>query len=258
MNFKKTCLCFNPAISFCLLFCCSLPAAFAEQPGPISTERPSFSASPLTLPAGYWQVETGYQYTRDDETVSFKEHSLPNMLVRFGVHKNLELQLGGLTYKWQQIDGARENGFQDASLGIKWQVNDSDSVVPVGLYGAVSLPVGSSDFSNDSYDPTLGLFWSHSGALNLFGNLILKHADDLFTFDNGVGISFSLPNNMGSYVEYVGSFYEDDQADSTHVMNLGANWLLSDDLQLDINGGFGLNSLANDYYAGMGISYRFR
>lgn len=258
MNFKKTFLCFKAAASSSLLFCFTLSPAFAGEPGPINTERPSFSSSPLALPAGYWQVETGYQFTRDDDAGSFKEHSLPNMLLRFGFHENLELQLGGLTYKWQQIDGARDSGFQDASLGIKWQVNDSDSVVPVGLYGAVSLPVGSSEFSNDSYDPTLGLFWSHSGALNLFGNLILKHADDLYTFDNGIGISFSLPNNMGSYVEYVGSFHEDDQADSTHVMNLGANWLLSDDLQLDINGGFGLNRLANDYYAGMGISYRFR
>ena len=236
----------------------SLTDAFAQEPGPINTERPSFSSSPLVLPTGLWQIETGYQFTHDEGASSLKDHTLPNLLLRFGFHEKLELQLSGVTYKWQEIDGLEENGFQDAGLGIKWQVNDSDAVVPVGLFAGISLPVGSSEFTNDKYDPSIGVFWSHSGALDWFGAAVLKYSNELFTFDNAIGISFSLPGNTGAFVEYLGNFYEDDNEESGHNLNLGATWLLSDTLQLDINGGVGLNSEANDYYTGMGISYRFR
>lgn len=257
MNIGKPTLRFNLATACCFWLCFSAPGAFAEEPGPISTERPSFSASPLVLPAGYWQIETGYQFTRDTDGASFKDHSLPNMLLRFGFHEKLELQLGGLNYKWQQTDEQKENGAQDANLGIKWQVNDRDSVVPVGIYGGFSLPVGSSEFSNDSYDPSLGVFWNHSSALDWFGAAVLKHSDELFTFDTAVGISFALPSTDGTYVEYLLSFYEDENEDPAHTLNLGVSWLLSNTLQFDINGGLGLNSRANDYYTGMGLSYRF-
>jgi hypothetical protein len=241
-----------------MLFCLSLSEAFAQELGPINTERPSFSSSPLVLPTGLWQIETGYQFTRDKDESSLKDHTLPNLLLRFGFHEKLELQLSGVTYKWQELDGLEENGFPGAGLGIKWQVNNSDAVVPVGLFGGISLPVGSSEFTNDNYDPSIGIFWSHSSTLDWFGTAIVKYSNDLFTFDNAIGISFSLPGNTGAFVEYLANFYENDNDGSGHNLNLGASWLLSDNLQLDINGGVGLNSKANDYYTGMGISYRFR
>jgi hypothetical protein len=59
-------------------------------------------------------------------------------------------------------------------------------------------------------------------------------------------------------VEYLVNLYEDDNEGTRHNLNLGAKWLLSDDLQVDLNGGVGLNSNANDYFMGVGLSYRFR
>lgn len=239
-----------------LLFCLNISLAFAEDPGPISTERPSFSASPIALPTGYWQIEAGYQFTRDKDDASFKQHK-PLMLIRYGFHEKLELQLGNINYVWQQIDALEENGPQDPSLGLKWQVNSADSVVPVGLYGAVSLPVGSSSFSSGHYDPSMDVLWTYSSALEWFGTARLAHSNGFFTFDNAIGISFAFPGNSGSFVEYLGTFHEDDNLISAHNLNLGMAWRLTYNLQFDINGGLGLNTHAHDYYTGMGMSYRF-
>ena len=246
----------KPIIACCLLFSLNPPRAFAEGPAPINTERPSFSASPLVLPAGYWQIETGYQFTRDKDDPSFKQHK-PLMLIRYGFHESLELQLGNINYVWQQTDELKENGSQDPSLEVKWQVNSADSIVPVGLYGAASLPISNSSFSSGQYDPSIGVLWTHSSALEWFGAARLAHSNDLLTFDNAIGIKFAFLGNGSSFVEYLGTFHEDNNVISSHNLNLGMTWRLTHNLQLDINGGLGLNTQAHDYYTGMGISYRF-
>ena len=239
-----------------VLLCFSFPAVFAGEPGPISTERPSFSSSPLALATGFWQLETGYQYTRDDEAGTLKEHTLPAALLRYGFYQNMELQLGGISYSWQEVDELESDGFQDATLGVKWQVNESDAVVPVGLFAGVVLPVGDSEFTADEYSPYATLLWSHSGALDWFGAANLAYAGDLFTLDSAVGISFSLPGETSAFTEYLGTFQEHEGP--AHSLNLGASWLLSQDMQFDIHGSLGLNSRPNDYAAGVGLSYRFR
>jgi hypothetical protein len=224
---------------------------FAQDPGPINTERPSFSSSPLALATGFWQIEAGYQLTRN----SLTEHTLPNALLRFGFHQNLELRLNGVGFKQTRSDGVRTDGFQDVNLGIKWQINSSDAVVPIGLFAGVSLPVGSSEFSSDDYDPSVGVFWSHSGSLEWFGTVKAQKSAGKYVYDNAVGLSFSLQETTGAFVEFHSSMPEG--SGPAHNLNGGITWLLSYSLQVDIHGGIGLNSRANDYSAGVGIAYRF-
>jgi len=229
--------------------------AIAQDPGPISTERPSFSSSPLALATGFWQIEAGYQLTRNGGANSLTEHTLPNALLRFGFYQNLELQLNGVGFKQTRTGGVETDGFQDVSLGVKWQINGSDAVVPIGLFAGVSLPVGSSEFTSDDYDPSIGMFWSHSGSLEWFGAVTAKKSGGQYSFDNAVGLSFSLQETTGAFVEFHSSMPEG--SGPSHNLNGGITWLLADALQVDIHGAVGLNSRANDYSVGTGIAYRF-
>ena len=243
-------------VSTCFLvfgFCMS--DAFSQDVGPINTERPSFSSSPLALPTGFWQIEAGYQLTRNNGSDSLKEQTLPNALLRFGFYPNLELQLNSVGFKKVRTDGVENDGLQDFSLGIKWQVNGSDAVVPMGLFAGVSLPVGSSEFTSDDYDPLVGVFWSHSGRLEWFGTVKAQKSDSKYSYDNAVGISFSLKETTGAFLEFHSSLPEG--AGPAHNLNGGITWLLANALQVDIHGAVGLNSRANDYSVGTGIAYRF-
>jgi hypothetical protein len=247
---------FNKSVYICfIMFGFCLSEANAQGPGPINTERPSFSSSPLALPTGFWQIEAGYQLTRNSGSDSLKEQTLPNALLRFGFYPNLELQLNGVGFKKTRADGVESDGFQDFSLGVKWQVNGSDAAIPIGLFAGVSLPVGSSEFSSDDYDPLVGVFWSHSGRLEWFGTVKAQKSDSKYSYDNAVGISFSLKETTGAFLEFHSSMPEG--AGPAHNLNGGITWLLANALQVDIHGAVGLNSRASNYSVGTGIAYRF-
>lgn len=49
-----------------------------------------------------------------------------------------------------------------------------------------------------------------------------------------------------------------DTADTEHYFNGGFTYLVSDDIQWDIRAGKGLNSSADDYFIGTGVSLRYR
>ena len=246
---------YRVAVLCILMFGFCVADAVAQDPGPINAERPSFSSSPLALATGFWQIEAGYQYTRNGGERSLKEQTLPNALLRFGIFQNLELQLNGVGFKHTRTGGMKTDGSQDVNLGIKWQVNASDAVVPIGLFVGVSVPVGSSGLTSDDYDPSVGIFWSHSGSLEWFGTAMAQKAGGQYSYDNAVGISLALNETIGSFIELHSSFPQG--AGPAHNLNAGITWLLAYALQVDIHGAAGLNGRANDYSAGFGIAYRF-
>jgi len=235
--------------------CAGNQLVFAQDPGPINTERPSFSSSPLALSQGYWQIEGGYNYSRKTGSEGSKEHSLPNALLRFGFYRGFEVQLNWSGYSWSRSSGSETNGINDASLGVKWQLNDADAKFVAGLFAGVTMPIGDNDLTSDDYDPELAMFWNYDGRLNWFGTVKLTHSKKSYLLQNAIGISLPLAANTSSFLEYEGSYPE--EKGPAHKLNFGVMWLLADDLQLDLNANLGLNDRASDYGIGAGIGYRF-
>ncbi len=245
----------KPVFAVLLILLACSKTLFAQDIGPINTERPSFSSSPIALPAGFWQIEAGYDYSRTLGSDGSKEHTLPDSLLRFGFYSRLEAQLKWSGYTWKNSSGSDTNGVKDGSLGVKWQLNSEDSNFVAALFAGVSLPVGDNGFSSDDYDPELALFWTYAGRLDWFGTAKLTESGKKYKLENAIGINLSLAHNTGAYVEYEGSFPEGQGP--SHEVNFGVTWLLTDDLQVDVNGSLGLNSRASDYGLGTGIAYRF-
>ena len=229
--------------------------AFAQDIGPINTERPSFSSSPLTLPADYWQIEAGYEYRRTQGSNGSKNHTLPNALLRYGFHVRFELQLNWSGYTRMTSNNAKTTGFNDASLGVKWQVNGADAAFVAGLFAGVSLPVGDQQLTSDDYDPEFAIFWTYSGRQDWFGTAKLSESGNQYKLENAAGINLSLAQNTGAYIEYKGSFPEGQGP--AHDLNFGVTRLLDNNLQVDLNGSLGLNKRASDFSVGTGIAYRF-
>ncbi|MFC1689556.1 transporter [Pseudomonadota bacterium] len=227
----------------------------AQDPGPINTERPSFSSSPLALTTGLWQIESGYVYTRNVGSNSSKEQTLPNALLRFGFHPRFELQLNWAGYSRMTSQGSSTSGLKDASLGVKWQIIADDAPFVAAVFAGVTLPVGDKEFTSDDYDPEFAVFWTYSGVLEWFGTAKLTESDNKYKIENALGINFSLAQDTGAYVEYKGTFPEGQGP--AHDLNFGVTWLLSNDLQVDLNGALGLNKRASDFTLGTGIAYRF-
>lgn len=227
----------------------------AEERPPLSSERPSFSYSPTALDRGAWQVELGYQHTRDDDGADFEDDTLPQLLLRYGVTDGLELQLGWAGYSDRRIDGVTVDGSNDVSVALKLELTGAGALVPVAFYAGWSLPVGDSDIGADEGEPTVGILWSHDGPVDLFGTLAVTESDDDRLVGNGVGISLPIDERFGGYVEYVALFPEG--SGPAHVLNGGVTMLRTPDQQVDVNVGIGLNERATDMTFGLGFVQRF-
>jgi hypothetical protein len=116
----------------------------------------------------------------------------------------------------------------------------------------VSLPTGDDGFTSDSWDPMIGVAWSHA---RFFGTATITGSDSDYTFENGVGVSFELRNASNVFAEWQATFPED--GGSLQRLNGGWLWTPQVRLQWDLNASIGLNDRTPDFALGGGFSYRF-
>lgn len=228
--------------------------ALADDSAPITAERPGFSFSPTALAPSVWQLEGGYQFTRESGSDT-DVHTLPLVLLRHGMSDMLELQISWPGYSWVDTPGPNIDGANDASVGVKIELTGPDAAVPLALYAGASLPVGADRLSSDEVIPTLGLGWSYDADLALFGTVLLSSDDGDLSLGNALGISLPVSDRTSAYVEYFGLFGEERGPE--HYLNGGVAYLARNHVQLDVHAGAGLNSRAADLFIGLGLAYRF-
>lgn len=233
----------------------------SPKPGNINTARPSFSSAATTLDTGLWQWEGGYQFTSNDDELDTDAHTLPLLFLRLGITDDLELNLSWAGYNNIDSNAGDDDGVSDLSIGFAYQLTDDGEPFEMALFGSLSLPIGGDDFTSDDVDPGIGLAWSYSPVVGpgLFGTVVFNSVSEdderASTLGAAIGASFAISERLGSYIEYFGQHSDSD--DSSHSLGTGLTYLLRNNLQLDINGGVGLNHAADDYFVGAGVGWRY-
>jgi hypothetical protein len=245
---------------------------------PLVTDRPDFTESTETIPPGHAQLEMGYTFTVDregDERV--RDHTAPELLLRVGLHDRVELRLGWDGYSWFDTEFERETprgrsvtrndheeGANDLSIGFKVHLAEQNGFVPhLGVIGAVTVPSGSAERTSGDVNPELVLAWAYdvSDSFAIAGNLgIAAATDEGDQFAQGLGsltAALSLTERVGTYLEYFAICPGAEGADCAHSLNGGVTYLINNDIQLDWRVGVGLNEQADDFFAGVGLSWRF-
>jgi len=242
-----------------------------EEDDAIATDRPDFTKSSSNIPVGRLQIESGYTFTYDrNGGERLNGHSLPETLLRYGYTETIELRLG-----WNYlVEESRHGrvGFRDSSDGA------ADLYVAVGL--ALSkqcgwwpeskiniqgtLPTGADAFSAEKVNAGFNLLygWDVSDFLTMGAstgiNTVTEAGDDFVQFHQSWTIGYNLTEKLGAYTEWFGIYTTD--AASTAPENYfdgGFTYKITDDLQLDIRAGVGLNSHAHDFFTGAGFAIRF-
>lgn len=224
--------------------------AYAQNASDISTDRPSFSASPSTVGEGIWQGEFGFLYSDlgDDD-----KYELPQASLRWGWTHEVEFQLNWAGYTSASLSDS--SGINDLSIGVKYQLSDANAPTQFGFLATLSVPIGAGNLSSDTVDPTINFLWSHAGFAGFFGDVQITRISGNYTFTNAIGISFDAGANGGFFVEHVIAIPE--KLSSSQNVNIGYAWLRSSALQFDVNGSVGLTGNAADYSIGAGVSMRF-
>lgn len=238
-------------------------------PDPLVTDRPDFTESAGTVPAGHVQVEGGYTFTRQgDEEGS----SLGEVLVRIAMGGRMEARLGVGSYG--RIDpgvpGAETfSGYEDPSVGIKIMLTEADpDLLPPGrpvmaLLLGTSVPVGSDELTADEWQPEakLAMAWELNDWLSLASNLIYAYPADgderFHQYAASLSAGFSLADRWGAYLEGYGFSKESVDGSSTTYLNSGITFSISKDFQLDARIGAGLDSPHPNWFAGVGAAVRF-
>jgi hypothetical protein len=239
---------------------------------PIVTDRPDFTEASSTVGRGVMQLEGGYTYVYDsDSTGSFKAHSFPETLLRVGVLADwLELRAAWnyVEETTTQFGGSRElaTGSEDLYLGLKLGLTGQEGILPeMALMPQMTVPTGSDEFSADEVLP--GVNWLYGWDLNDWlatggstqANRALDDVSDepYLEIAQSWTINYSLAEWLGMYTEWFA--FIPDGADSNHTEHYadgGFTFLVTNNVQLDIRAGVGLNDAADDFFTGAGFAVR--
>jgi hypothetical protein len=251
-------------------------AAFEE---PLATDRPDFTEASSVVGLGIVQLETGYTYIYNDDSSDGSiahTHGAPEMLWRIGIHEDVEFRLVW-NYVWERsIDAgavSTPQGAEDLTVGFKFALCEQDGFVPeTALVTHLVLPTGAREFRSIDPNVEFNLLygWDLPRDFTLAGSTGVGTGDDhvpltplLLTEDRFVGyhqsvtVGIPITDVWRMYLEYFGLFSTGAASNfPQNYVDGGMTYLLNNNVQLDVRAGKGLNSHADDFFGGVGISLR--
>jgi len=259
-------------LSICVVFITQCAVAQIE------TDRPNFTSSPNVLPKGALQIETGFVLEKNKEsvggiggpsTLTQRNLTVNTSLFRFGLTDKVELRLytavnsnqllveSGLVIPDTTI---KTSGFQTSFIGFKTNLYKSDKM-SIGFLGHLYIPeLASGDFAKIdgqkiapefliplTYDITDRFGIAVQYGLSWDG--FTPNPTTSYTLSLGYGIT----DKLSAYVEPYG--FLTNNGDELHLINGVFTYLINDDFQVDLTGGFGLNEAAPNNFINCGASF---
>lgn len=258
----------------------AVPSAQAQMDDePMTSDRPGLSNAAATVQAGTFQAELGYDLTQNttfDETLS--THSVGLLLFRYGVTDAIELRANVGSVGFAEVAGLTdtelESGYVGTGLdgraagptfGAKARFLQSETLTVSG-FSQTSVPMlmsGPFETADDRSRQTLALLVD--GALGEGITLTVNggtsfywsggdQEDRLFSAIFIPTLNFSINDMTGAYVGYFGEYNE---FANTNFVEGGFTYLVGENTQVDINGGYRIDDNQDGYFIGLGLSQRF-
>jgi hypothetical protein len=225
----------------------------------IQTDRPDQTECPFITPKGFVQAENGFTYENIDK--DNKLITLPTILWKYGVNKNFEFRLITEANTIKSF-GNKISGLVPTIIGFKVSVSEEKGIIPAtGFIGHLSLPnAASKNFKASYYAPSFRFNMQHtlSNKFTLAYNLGAEWDGEtpeptfIYTLTSGMSIT----EKLGAYIELYGFAPQNNIAD--HRADGGFTYLISNDVMVDISGGFGISKHSPQSYFALGFSYRIK
>lgn len=246
---------------FACIFTASVSPAMAE---PLVTDRPDATESSSVIAPRYAQFEVGMTTAEDSAGESYTDYM--GSLLRVGLIEDWELRLGWDGYN----HGHDVSGAGDGLFGFKYYIapeQREDFFPEIAILVHTTVPWGDDDLSSNEWDPSFLLSFSHtlndrwSLGYNLGAELATSekaNGDDttLASALYSIALGYGVTDQLGCFIEVFGDAGLSNQTSSASLDG-GLTWLFSDDSQLDLFAGVGLNNNADDWFVGIGYSVRF-
>ncbi|MCD4789735.1 MAG: transporter [Bacteroidales bacterium] len=230
------------------------------------TDRPKQTASPVIVPKGSLQIETGFIY----ETKSDDEFNIENIIVgptvlRYGLFENLELRLAG-SYQNRNVcikESSHDStfaGMGSVAVGIKIFIIEEKGLRPeMAFLADMTLRhIGEERLKPTFSYPIAKIVASHTLSNKfLFGyNLGFAYngetADGFFVYS--AVLSYNIIPKLAAFIEGYGNF--DNGNLPNHLIDGGLTYLIRHNFQLDLSAGTGISDNTDKYFINLGFSWR--
>lgn len=240
-----------------ILFLFSGERIFSQELPPIQTDRPDQTECPFIVPKNHFQMETGYVFEKDKETVT---QNIPASLLKFGLSDNFELRLIVEEVSYKDDAGTKISGIDPVQVGFKANICKEHGIIPTTSFiGHISIPdLSTKDNKTTYYAPAFRFTMQNTLSdrfvlgYNLGAEWDGESAEPVFIYTITTG--FSISEKMGCYVEAYGFSPQKNKAD--HRFDGGLTYLIKKNIQIDASAGAGITENAPDYFWGLGLSFR--
>jgi len=234
----------------------------------ISTDRPDFVDSADTVGKGVIQLEAGFAQDRNKDAGLKERTSSTPLLLRIGVAEDLELRLetdGRMRYRADGTDYARDSGWGDSAVSMKWHVRDGEGAMPaIGLIGQLDFATGSQAFKGNGTRPSVRITgeWDlpDNWSVGVMPGIVADRDEQGRHFTSGMfGVSFDKEwsESMHTFIEVASQRIAKTRYGGTSAsFDTGATYLLSKNWQVDAAMFFGLNRRTPDFSFTIGLSAR--
>ena len=240
----------------------------------IETDRDSFTPSTRTIEAGRSIVESSYSFIDNRHTA--ETHSLPELLLRFGLTKRIELRFGG-NYEvggegGDVSGGSGAEGFGEEGgklvresqllYGLKVRLSDQDGWLPESslvLQGhtPTSGPDPATAFTAAYvFGWELPDEWKLDSAIRYAAD---KAGDDRFeSWSPSIVLRKTLAERWNVHAEYAGIFSQNRTNNfAKHFVSPGVHYLITPNIELGVRVGWGLSNDSARFFSNAGIGWRF-
>jgi Putative MetA-pathway of phenol degradation len=217
----------------------------------IITDRPDFTESGVSVPVGKVQVEGGIGWANQ---ASVGGVSLPDMLIRIGIVRGLEVRLGVPDYQSSEF----LEGYGNASLGGKLDINNLIAGWETAVIAMLELPTGAEGVGSEhaSGEVILAGGTDINSVYSLGSQVMVgvTGTDDGadFVFGGTVVVGRSITEALGSFLELATLIHDTDG--TAVLLHGGLTYVLRNNLQLDFHGAVGLTADSPDSLIGAGFA----
>jgi hypothetical protein len=239
----------------------------------IETDRDSFTPATTTAGRGRLIVESAYTFL-DNRGVK-ETHSFPELLFRYGLTDRLELRLGwnyevGGAGNVVSGAGTEEDFFSPGRLerestlsyGVKVRATEQSGWVP----GSAVILIGQTPTSGEATDTQfvgtyvwgweLGERWKLDAAIR-YGTAS-EEEDRFGIWAPSVVLKADVGERWSVHAEYFALFSSGKEQEFTrHFFSPGAHYLITDDFEVGVRVGWGLNDQSARFFCNAGLGLRF-
>lgn len=243
-----------------------------EEEDVLPTDRPDFTENSRNVGRGRIQLEAGYTYTRDRSGgVPFQSHSYPEVLVRMGLFADwLELRIGqNFGSQHNDINEFSATGAEDLYLGLGVGLTEQRGIWPESrIILQTRLHTGHRDLTAGKIMPGFNYLYGWDvikDKVTFAGSSQVNRAVDdgkhhSVAVAQSLTTGISLTKDLGMYLEWfaiIPAGATDPGTGPEHYFDAGFTYRFTNNFQVDIRAGWGLNRHADDFFTGSGFAVRY-